>query len=243
MIAIIASNQREQFALKGLCTAQNWDAVGCESVGAFKRLLDTFRPKVVVTRYRLVDGYSDDVIASLNSRSPHSTKVIVLLPTSTPTSLEARVLELGAECTLRDPIRPEILIQYVAKYRVVAPEPRTTSSDCRIKIGQATLDPLQRSLQNGNRRTVLTPREVKLAQSLTNSRGEVLTYDSLFDDVLGRAFRGDTSNMRVLLRKLCASAIKVGLDLRALIQVIPKTGYRYIEGARSTKHPISAGRR
>jgi DNA-binding winged helix-turn-helix (wHTH) protein len=73
----------------------------------------------------------------------------------------------------------------------------------------------------------LTPREVLLVEVLAGSKGQIVTYETLYSEVLGRRFRGDTSNMRVLLGKLGSSIRPLGLTLQHHVDVIPKTGYRY----------------
>jgi DNA-binding winged helix-turn-helix (wHTH) protein len=74
---------------------------------------------------------------------------------------------------------------------------------------------------------VITPREALLLELLIRAEPEVVSYETLYNEILGRKFRGDTSNMRVLLAKLSISARAVGITLRSHINVIPKTGYRY----------------
>ena len=64
------------------------------------------------------------------------------------------------------------------------------------------------------------------AEALATRTGEVATYETLYAEVLERRFRGDTSNLRVLLGKLAASCAAIGADLRAWVEVIPKSGYR-----------------
>ncbi len=86
----------------------------------------------------------------------------------------------------------------------------------------ASVDPDERTLRHRNKVAHLTPHEVDLIELLLHSEGGVLTYDTLYSDILDRRFRGDTSNMRVLLGKLMASARTVGLPLRNWVQVVPK---------------------
>ena len=55
----------------------------------------------------------------------------------------------------------------------------------------------------------------------------MVSYETLYDKILHRSFGGDTSNMRVLLGSLAASAARIGLTVRSWVEVIPKSGYRY----------------
>jgi DNA-binding response OmpR family regulator len=184
--------------------------------------------RVLLVRYQLQDGYSDDVIAaSAELKRIELPKVIVLLAGGTSSTIEARQLNLGADCIQRDPIRSDVLLAYVEKYLHTRTKLRAAPSAKCICFSGAILNPLDRTLQHGSRTVLITPREVTLIELLSESIDEIVTYDSLYNEILGRRFRGDTSNMRVLLAKLTTSARQIGLSLRLAIDVIPKTGYRY----------------
>ena len=103
--------------------------------------------------------------------------------------------------------------------------PLARSSPAAAAAG-GRLDPADRTLRRGARRTTLAPREAQLAELLARSPAEVVAYEVLYAEILSRPFRGDTGNLRVLLGKLCAAAARAGIDARAWIEVIPKSGYR-----------------
>ncbi len=231
MIAITSMLERERTAFAALCSSRGWPTAECDSVRAFGRLMRRSRLKVVLTRHKLGDGYSDDVIAALMAAgSLPGTKIIVLVGAGTPSAVEARQIALGADCVLRDPVRTEVLLEYLAKYtqaaraeRDDAPRPPTRTPG----FAGADLHPADRILRQGKQQAPLTPREVELVELLLAANGEVVTYETLYSEILGRRFRGDTSNMRVLLGKLTASSSAVGICLREWVEVIPKLGYRY----------------
>jgi DNA-binding response OmpR family regulator len=232
MIAIAVSNPRERAAFAALCGGRGWACVECASVGALGKYLRLNHPRVVLTRHKLNDGYSDDVLGALAAAGMLPlTKVIVLLGPGGPSSHEPRQIALGADTVLRDPVRADVIVEYLAKYLSVGgigPRKAPASpQDHSFAFAGATIHPFERSLRHGDKFISLTPREVQLAERLVESVGEVATYEALYSEVLGRGFRGDTSNLRVLLGKLDASFRSVGLPLRRFVEVIPKTGYRY----------------
>jgi hypothetical protein len=49
----------------------------------------------------------------------------------------------------------------------------------------------------------------------------------LYGELFNQRFAGETANSRVLLVKVTSSFRKLGVDLRAHITVIPKSGYLY----------------
>lgn len=203
---------------------------------------------MALTRLRLNDGYSDDLISGLkqNNHGP-VTRVVVLLPSETLPSVEARQIRLGADCTLRDPVRTEVLLEYLAKFRsrrhaagASATPPKTS-----FPFAGTRVDRVDRQIVHGKRITRLTPREIDLAEALVAAEGQVASYHDLFSEILGRRFRGETSNLRVLLGLLDASTQRVGVKLRDWVEVIPKLGYRYrsttsarsMDGARRQAKP------
>ncbi|MDO8543510.1 MAG: winged helix-turn-helix domain-containing protein [Opitutaceae bacterium] len=235
MIAIVSSNARERMAFGAMCDTQGWAAVECESLRAFKRTLQQLNPTVVLTRNKLSDGYADDVTKIMvrdSARTP--ARVVVLFDAGASPAIEARQIALGATCVLRDPIRTEVLLAYLTKY-VAEPFRQGHNGgnralrDAEFDFAGARVHPMERKIETARRATHVTPRELELIRLLDEATGEVVTYQSLYSEMLGRRFRGDTSNMRVLLGKLDRSFGALQISLRKYVEVIPKTGYRYVE--------------
>lgn len=228
MIAIVSSAAAESAAFGSLFVQRGWNYVECRSVRAFKRIVRRVPLRVVVVRYQLHDGFSHDVVAELTEPGlSFSAKIIVLLGAGIPSSIEARQLEIGADCVQRDPVRSDVLLAYVEKYIRSAPRNPAFASVKQVDFSGAVLNPLDRSLRLGDKSVLLTPREAMLIELLSGSAGQVVTYELLYNEILGRKFQGDTSNMRVLLGKLGVSARRIGICIRRTVDVIPKTGYRY----------------
>ena len=238
MIAIIAPIPQERAALAALCASRGWISTECDSLQAFRKVLVYQRPDIVLTRYRLGDGYSDDAVAALAASGLlATTKVVVLIGPGANSEVEARQVALGADCVQRDPVRPHVLIEYLAKYRAQREHARPEIPPTVLKpffLAGASVDPVERTLCHRKKISHLTPHEVCLAELLFQSEGGIVTYETLYSAILDRRFRGDTSNMRVLLGKLAASARRAGLPLRRWVSVIPKMGYRY-------QRPTTAG--
>ncbi|HVS50797.1 MAG TPA: winged helix-turn-helix domain-containing protein [Opitutaceae bacterium] len=200
-------------------------------------------PRVVVARQKLADGYSDDVFAALRTADLlDRTKTIILLGPGVSSTLEARQIALGADGVQRDPVRADVLAEYIAKFRGPTATPRGKGRDgpLRFAFAGATFDPLERILRNGNKAVQLTPREVELVLQLHETEGKIATYDALYSEIFGRKYRGETSNLRVLLGRLDASLRAIGLALRDFVEVIPKIGYRYHSTARRVDLPSAA---
>lgn len=235
MIAIISHTPQERAALEAVCKQRDWKVFGCDSVRAFRRLLARATPKVVLTRGRLADGYGDKVLPL----APPGARKVVLLAAGTPPGIEARLVLLGADCVLRDPVRITVLCEYLAKYMTAADHPPSRSSAPKsFLLAGLNVDVMKRQIHGKDSLVSLTPRELALAQVLVEAEGEVVTYELLYKELLGRRFFGDTSNMRVLLGKLITSGEEAGANMRRWIHVIPKTGYRYNDDGGEPSSPV-----
>jgi DNA-binding winged helix-turn-helix (wHTH) protein len=151
----------------------------------------------------------------------------VLIGAESSSRHEARQIALGADCVQRDPVRTDVLAEYLAHFQCAetpAPPPRPAES---FRFAAATVFPLELRLAHGARTTSIAPRELELIELLHDQSGQVVTYEALYRQILGRRFTGETSNLRVLLGKVARSFSRIRLRVRSTISVIPKTGYRY----------------
>ncbi len=231
MIVLVSSSAPERSALAALCQARGWLCSSCASVAELSRFLRRNAPRVAVVRQRPGDRTAADTIAALRAHAHgQDARLITLLSADTSSANEARLITLGADCTLRDPIRPEVLLAFLDRWatRSAQPAPSVAGGSGRrpLLLAGATLDPLRRTLKRGSTTVTITPREVELAEILARSSGEVVTYEMLYAEILQRPFDGETTNLRVLLGKLNASLRSVGLDPTRCVEVIAKVGYR-----------------
>lgn len=236
MILLADSGERERDALAELCGSRGWVTASCASVAEALRRIPRLRPRAVVVRHHLRDGTSDQLLAALGAVP---CPVFVLAPAGTTADAEARQITLGAAGVLREPVRLAVLLAHLERSESgPAPASRTAQTPTLTFAG-GRLDPADHTLRHGRRAVRLAPREAQLAEILARAPGEVVSYDSLYAEILGRAFRGDTGNLRVLLGKLAATAARAGLRVRAWVEVIPKTGYRHRRTPPSGTEPVT----
>jgi DNA-binding response OmpR family regulator len=242
VIIIVSNSSREASSLALLTANHPRPTSTCTSAGQFKTQLMKNPPAVVITRTVLVDGYSDDILALLReSGLLPGTRVIVLAGADCTSRQETRQLSLGADCVLRDPVRSDVLLEYTTKYlrASIAPGTNRLSSE-PLTLAGATIRPDQQKLVRGRRSVHVTPKEIELARLLAGSPGKFVTYHFFYSELFNRTFSGDSANLRVLFGILVASYRKLGLDLRSVIRVTPKSGYCYLPSPterRATKPP------
>lgn len=245
MIVIASSASREAALFASLCEHRNWPCQACPSVDRVVTLSEQLQPRTLVIRHRLEDGYSDDVLNFLKTGTLATRpRVIVLMPADATGRAEARQIELGADCVLRDPVRLEVLLQYIAKYRSArepTPSPAAGERPSYV-IANVEVFPHEQKIAHAGKTLHIAPQEVALLRILARSNGKVATYPTLYEELLSRKFVGDTTNCRVLLGKVCASFRQLGVDLKAHVQVIPKSGYLYSFGAKTASNLKSNGK-
>lgn len=232
MILILSDSPREASLLGDLCEHRSWPCATGGSIADFKKLAGTTSPRVVVVRQRLVDGYSDDILGELGHRKPSDRpRVIVLMAGTTSIQQEARQVNLGADCVLRDPLRIEVLLEYLAKYRTRTAAAKTTRPvSLAFEFAGVQVSPSELLLTRAKRQTRTTPRVVDLLGLLHRLAGQVAPYPLIYSEIFSRRFTGDTSNCRVLVGKAVTDFQRLGVNLRTRIEAIPKSGYRYRVG-------------
>lgn len=228
MLAIASHLPREAAALSNLCHHRGWSCQTCSTIGELMTTAEKSEPYVIVMRARLSDGYSDDLFEFLQ-RLPQSTRahVVLLMPADAPAREEARQISLGADCVLRDPLRIEVLLAYLARFRQRNAVSSTPEKCLSYLIAGAEVFPNEHRLAANSLSTHVAPQEISLLRLFSRAEGKVIPYAKLYTELFGRRFDGETANCRVLLVKLAASFRRFGIDLRKFIQVIPKSGYLY----------------
>jgi DNA-binding response OmpR family regulator len=228
VIYLVNSYARESAILSDLCASQSWPFQVCRTLAVFENRAERHSPDIVVVRSRLLDGHD----------ASGSVRVIVLDYAGSPPSSEARYIKLGADCVLRDPIRPEVLLAYLKKYRLHKPAaPRLLPQS--FAFGPVQVFPFEHRLAHGGRSIHVAPREVELLRLLARTPDRVVSYSQLFSDIFSRRFDGDTSNARVLLNLATTSFRRLGLNLRQHVTVFPKSGYMYSTGQASRSESVA----
>jgi len=239
MILIVSNSTREASLLTALCEHRSWPAHACATMAEFTKLAEVSIPRVVVIRHRVGDGYSDDLFSWLKmSTCRPPPRVIVLVPANCSIQQEARQVALGGDNVMRDPLRLEVLLEYLAKYRLRRDEtkppvrPRPVYDFAGVRVV-----PHEHRLEKSGKTVQASRQVIALLRLLHHRNGQVAPYPTLYSELFNRRFDGDTANCRVLLAKAAASFAHLHVDLRAYIRVIPKSGYLYTPSLKPAKTP------
>jgi DNA-binding response OmpR family regulator len=231
---IISSSGREAAMFAALCDQKSWPCHACTSIAEFTKIIEKLTPRTVITRYRLEDGHSDEILSLLSSNGQFATtRVIVLLPANVTTQQEVRQVGLGADCLMRDPLRMEVLLAHVERNRERLGRTPTSTSipETIFEIAGVMVHTNKHILERSGRTFEVAPQVVAFLRLLARSAENVLTYPVIYNELFNRRFTGDTANARVLLAKAANSFALLDVNLRAHVSVIAKSGYLYRSAA------------
>ncbi|MFL9840180.1 response regulator transcription factor [Sphingomonas sp. ST-64] len=145
----------------------------------------TFPPQVAAVLRRWHDGLAIDT-------APVPQIAIARSRHELPAALDA-----GAADAVADPVDPEELAARLdARVRTHAPQP--------LRIGDLTIDPIDRSAKRGETRIPLVPREYALLRYLAERRGRFVTRDELLKCVWRLRFDPGTNVVAVHVSTLRA---------------------------------------
>ena len=134
-------------------------------------------------------------------------------------------LEIGADDYIVKPFSPR---QLVARYKAIMRRAGDTEPPAVLQIGGLVFEPDKRRVKVLARglEVSLTPLENRLLRSLLVNAGQVLTYDTIIDNVWGPA-AGDRDMIRQLVRRL-RMKIEVDPTNPVYLQTYPGLGYGFI---------------
>ena len=181
--------------------------------------LATTRPYDAVVLDIMLPGR--DGLSILRGLRERKNTVPVILVTAR-TELNERIdgLNLGADDYLTKPFYVEEL---VARIHAIARRAKDEPSGL-LRVGDLTVDLMQRRVRRGEREVELTAREFSLLERLMRSPGRVFTRTQLLEHVWGYDFDPETNLVDVNIRRL-----RKKIDEAAalpLIETVRGVGYR-----------------
>lgn len=175
------------------------------------------RPDVVVLDWMMPDLDGPEVARRI--RSADATPILML---TAKDAVDDRVegLDSGADDYLVKPFAPAELL---ARIRALLRRSETSSKDRPLVFGDLRLDPTSRDGWRGGRKFGLTPKEYDLLAYLLRHPRQVLTRETILEDVWGYDFGGNGNALEVYVGYLRGKTEAGGED--RLIQTVRGVGY------------------
>jgi two-component system, OmpR family, KDP operon response regulator KdpE len=180
------------------------------------------RPDLILLDLGLPDRDGLELVAAL--RGDPASRLIVI---SARDQVEQKVaaLDLGADDYVTKPFDTEELL---ARVRASLRQGLASEAEKQVvRIGELTIDLLQRSVRRGDQEVHLTPKEWAVLSELAKCPGRVLTHAHLLRSAWGPAQHEQTEYLRVAVRSL-RQKIEAEPSRPTLILNEPGIGYRLV---------------
>ncbi len=175
------------------------------------------RPDVVVLDWMMPKLSGVDVARRI--RAAEDTPILMLTARD---AVEDRVegLDSGADDYLVKPFAPAELL---ARIRALRRRAETSGRERPLVFSDLRLDPTTREAQRGERKFALTPKEFDLLAFLLRHPRQVLSRDTLLQEVWGYDFGGNGNTLEVYIGYLRGKTEALGEP--RLIQTVRGVGY------------------
>lgn len=175
------------------------------------------RPDIIVLDWLMPE--LDGIEVAKRLREVENTPILMLTARD---AIEDRVegLDSGADDYLVKPFAPAELL---ARIRALLRRSETTDKDTPLTYADLYLDPVTREVRRGDRQFDLTPTEFELLAYLLRHPRQVLTRESILQEVWGYDFGGNDNVLEVYIGYL-RTKTEAGGEPR-LIQTVRGVGY------------------
>lgn len=180
--------------------------------------IDTKRPDLLILDWRMPELDGIQVLEHLRDAGNN----IPILMLTARDAVEDRVegLDRGADDYLVKPFAPSELL---ARLKSLLRRFEITSKDKPVTYADLYLDTTTRETRRGTRAFTLTPKEFDLLHYLMRHPGQVLTRDSILEEVWGYDFGGEDNVLEVYIGYI-RKKTEAGSEPR-LIQTVRGIGY------------------
>ena len=198
LVLVIEDEPGMRAVLRATCEAAGYRVAEAESFARGAIEARSRKPDVILLDLGLPDGDGTQLIRSIRQYSP-----VPIIVISARTMEEQKVLALdsGADDYV---IKPISTAELLARLRAAAR--RGAHSEVTlpvIQIGEYEVDlGRRRTLRTGGEELHLTPVEYRLLECLARRAGSIVTREQLLREVWGPDREGDSSGLRVFMKRL-----------------------------------------
>ena len=187
----------------------------------FDRLVEVERPHLILLNLTLPGTSGFELI----KRIPNVFEVPVIFVSGRGREQDfARAFEMGAADYLVKPFAPTELVARIRAALHKRSVYRQAQAVEPFRIGNLTINFLERAVTVAGRPITLTPTQFKLLAELCNNAGQVLTHDELLRNVWGPGHSADQPLLRSFVKSLRS---KLGDNARDPVYIFTESGVGY----------------
>jgi DNA-binding response OmpR family regulator len=225
-ILVIEDDPHILLGLEEVLKSEGYDVASCIRGDQALDAVDKHHPSLLVLDVMLpgLSGY--DICKQLRAKRM---TVPILMLTAKGQEIDKVVgLDLGADDYVTKPFGVrELLARIQALLRRTNQVANDTGTDDVFQIGSATIDPKTFQIKRGGTTQDLTARELKLLQVFHSHAGEVLSRDTLLNEVWGYNYYGTTRTLDQVIVQLRKKLGDNGIESKHL-QTIHGVGYKLV---------------
>ena len=196
-----------------------FEAVGFSNGRDFFKALDTHIPELIILDIMLPDMDGVEVLKKLKQNSKSSDIPVIMATAKGMEYDKIQSLDLGADDYL---VKPFGLMEMVSRIKAVLRRCSTAKENSILKYGTLSVDLEQHVVTLEGERVMLTYKEFELLRLFLTNIGTVFTRDTLFSQIWGEEYIGESRTIDVHIRMLRHKIGKYGEK----IETVRNVGYR-----------------
>ena len=196
-----------------------FEAGGFSNDRDFFKALDTHIPELIILDIMLPDMDGVEVLKKLKQNSKSSDIPVIMATAKGMEYDKIQSLDLGADDYL---VKPFGMMEMVSRIKAVLRRCSTAKENSILKYGTLSVDLEQHVVTLEGERVMLTYKEFELLRLFLTNIGTVFTRDTLFSQIWGEEYIGESRTIDVHIRMLRHKIGKYGEK----IETVRNVGYR-----------------
>lgn len=187
-VLVVDDEENIRFILDAALDMAGFEVAAAETGAEAMRLVETFRPQVIVLDVMLPDTDGFALLQRLRDRG--TTAPVVFLTARDGTDDRVRGLTSGGADYV---VKPFAVAELVARVRLRLPDAADSGNGRELRCADLTMDDEAHRVTRAGESVQLSPTEYKLLHYLLVNTGRVLSRDQILDHVWSYEFDGDSS--------------------------------------------------
>lgn len=196
------------------------EARGFEDGDSFLSALKSELPDLVILDVMLPGRDGVELLKIMKSTAEYVDIPVVMATAKGAEFDKVQGLDLGADDYL---VKPFGMMEMISRVKAVMRRCKPKSSTCTLKIRELLLNSDERTVSVNGKRISLTYKEFELLKMFMKNPGIVFSRDTLYNEIWGSDFVGETRTVDAHIRTLRQKLEEYG----EMIETVRHVGYKF----------------
>lgn len=196
------------------------EARGFEDGDSFLSALKSELPDLVILDVMLPGRDGIELLKIMKSTAEYVDIPVVMATAKGAEFDKVQGLDLGADDYL---VKPFGMMEMISRVKAVMRRCKPKSSTCTLKIRELLLNSDERTVSVNGKRISLTYKEFELLKMFMKNPGIVFSRDTLYNEIWGSDFVGETRTVDAHIRTLRQKLEEYG----EMIETVRHVGYKF----------------